>query len=295
MGRTLSEKHKEAIRAFEQAERVLGFDLRRIMFEGPEEILKQTRHAQPAIFVLSAAVANVLTSRGLHPDLVAGHSLGEYSALMAAGALDFEEALRLVSSRAACMQYACEQKSGAMCAILGLDGPTIETLCRQISPGIVDVANINSQEQTVISGEPEAVRLAGEEAKKRGAKRAIPLSVSGAFHSRLMHPAAERFEASVASANICSPAAVFYPNVSAEPTADIEQIRTNLLRQICSPVRWQQTIMTMLGQGADTFVEVGPGKVLTGLLKRINGSTVSLNAETPESLEKVLEHFNGAT
>ncbi|RJP18566.1 MAG: [acyl-carrier-protein] S-malonyltransferase [Candidatus Abyssobacteria bacterium SURF_5] len=295
MGKSLCTTYPEACRVLEQAEHVLGSDLREVMFEGPEETLRQTRYAQPAIFALSVAVSKVLFSMGLRPDIVAGHSLGEYSALVAGGAIDFEDAVGLVYSRATCMQYACEQKTGTMCAILGLDDKMVEEVCRRIDGGIVDVANFNSAEQVVISGEPEAVRLAGEEAKKRGAKRAVALSVSGAFHSRLMRPAAERFEQSISSARISAPAAAFYPNVSAAVTVDAEQIRENLLRQICSPVRWQHSITNMLKEGADTFIEVGPGKVLSGLLKRVNGSAVCLNAETPESLEQVYKHFHGAT
>lgn len=293
MGRSLCETYDVASRTLEQAEQALRLELRRIMFEGPEETLKETRHAQPAIFALSVALSNVLISMGLRPDMVAGHSLGEYSALVACGSMDFEDALRLVSRRAACMQDACERQSGTMCAILGLDGQAVEILCREITNGIVDVANINSPQQIVISGEPEAVRAVGEEAKKRGARRAVSLQVSGAFHSRLMNRAAERFEVSVASVKIRRPGACFYPNVSATPTADSEQIRENLRRQICSPVRWQESMDRMLQEGVATFIEVGPGKVLSGLLKRGNGSVVCLNAETPESLEKVREHFNG--
>jgi [acyl-carrier-protein] S-malonyltransferase len=293
MGRLLCEKHKEAARTIERAEQILHLELRRLMFEGPEEILKETRHAQPAIFALSVAVSKVLASMGLRPDMAAGHSLGEYSALVAAGAMDFEDALSLVNSRATCMQDACEQTRGTMCAILGLDSEAVEIVCHQINDGVVDVANINSAEQIVISGEPEAVRLAGEEAKKQGAKRAVPLQVSGAFHSRLMNPAASRFEPSVAAARIGAPAADFYPNVSAVPTADSEQIRANLLKQICSPVRWQHSIDRMVKEGADIFIEVGPGKVLAGLMKRINGSVTCLNADAPESLERIREHFNG--
>lgn len=294
MGRSLCERYPQAKQTLMQAEDVLGFELRRIMFEGPEEALKQTRNAQPAIFALSIALCNILASMGLRPDVVAGHSLGEFSALVAGEALSFEDALRLVHARATCMQYACEQNTGTMCAILGLDGNTVESVCREIKDGIVDIANMNSPEQTVISGEPEAVHTAGEAAKKRGAKRAIPLLVSGAFHSRLMHLAAERFEPSIASIEICRPRAVFYPNVSAEPTDDVDQIRKNLLKQVCSPVLWQQSMTHMLREGVETFVEVGPGKVLSGLLRRIDGSAVCLNADTPESVERIREHFNGA-
>jgi [acyl-carrier-protein] S-malonyltransferase len=294
MGHSLCEHYPQAKQTLMQAEQVLGFELCRIMFEGPEEVLKQTRNAQPAIFALSTALCNILASMGLRPDAVAGHSLGEYSALVAGGALTFEDALRLVHARAVCMQYACEQSSGTMCAILGLDGKAVESICQEITDGIVDVANMNCPEQTVISGEPEAVRIAGEAAKKRGAKKAISLPVSGAFHSRLMSAAAERFKPAVTSIAICRPLAVFYPNVSATPTDDADQIRANLLKQVCSPVLWQQSISHMLREGFDTFIEVGPGKVLSGLLKRIDGSAVCLNVDTPESVEKVREHFNGA-
>jgi [acyl-carrier-protein] S-malonyltransferase len=293
MGRELCERYKEAFLTFEQAEKVLGTSLRRIMFEGPEETLKQTQYAQPSIFVLSVALSKILFSMGLRPDLVAGHSLGEYSALVAGGAMEFEEALGLVRDRALSMQHACLERPGTMCAILGLPGSLVENVCSSISEGIVDVANINSPEQVVISGESRAVRMAGEEAKKHGAKRAIPLLVSGAFHSRLMRPAAEKFEPSVSSANISRPESGFFPNVSANLTEDPNQIRDGLLEQICSPVQWLSSIQRMLSEGADTFIEVGPGKVLMGLLKRTDGSAVGLNADTSESLEAIARHFNG--
>lgn len=295
MGRDFCERYKEARLVFEQAEAALGINLRGIIFEGPEETLKQTQYAQPSIFVLSVALSRVLFSMGLRPDLVAGHSLGEYSALVVGGAMEFEEALELVKNRALSMQAACEEKAGTMCAILGLDGPVMEEICSGISEGIVDVANINSPGQVVISGEPHAVCIAGEEAKRRGAKRAVPLQVSGAFHSRLMRPAKEKFEPSVSSANIARPEPGFFPNVSATLTEDPTEIRSGLIEQICSPVRWLTSVEKMLAEGADTFVEVGPGKVLTGLLKRIDGSAVGLNADTPESLEAIARHFNGTT
>ncbi len=293
MGRDLCDRYREACLTFEQAEAALGINLRRIIFEGPEETLKQTRYAQPSIFVLSVALSRVLFSMGLRPDMVAGHSLGEYSALVAAEAMEFEEALGLVRDRALSMQAACEEKPGTMCAILGLDSPVLEQICSGISEGIVDVANINSPGQVVISGEPHAVRAAGEEAKKRGAKRTMPLQVSGAFHSRLMRPAKEKFEPSVSSVNILRPEPGFFPNVSASLTEDPTEIRGGLIEQICSPVRWLPSVERMLAEGADTFVEVGPGKVLTGLLRRINGSVIGLNADAPESLETIARHFNG--
>ncbi|RJP66982.1 MAG: [acyl-carrier-protein] S-malonyltransferase [Candidatus Abyssobacteria bacterium SURF_17] len=289
MGRELCERNEEARLIFERAEETLGTPLRRIMFEGPEETLKETRNAQPAIFVLSVALARALSSMGHVPDFVAGHSLGEYSALVAAGAIEFDDAVELVRDRALSMQEACLTNPGTMCAILGLDAPTIGEVCAGVSDGIVDVANINSPGQVVISGEHEAVRKAGEDAKKRGAKRAMPLQVSGAFHSRLMRPAAEKFASSVRTASISRPLAHFFPNVSASPTEAPEQIRAGLIRQICSPVLWQLTIERMLERGVETFVEVGPGKVLTGLLKRINGSSITLNVDGPESLEQAAQ------
>ena len=287
MGRELCERHEKARLTFEQAEQVLGTSLRRIAFEGPEETLKQTEHAQPAIFVLSVAISRILASMGLSPDLVAGHSLGEYSSLVASEAITFEDALRLVWDRAVFMQEACESTAGTMCAILGLEAAPLEEICSEVADGIVDVANINSPGQVVISGEHDAVRTAGQEARKRGARKAIPLQVSGAFHSRLMRSAAEKFESSVSSVTISCPTRGFFPNVSASLTDDAERIRDALIEQICSPVRWQHTIESMIEQGADTFIEVGPGSVLTGLLKRIDRSAVGFNADAPDSIEAI--------
>jgi len=285
MGRELCERYGEARLVFEQAEQVLGTNLRQIMFEGPENTLKQTEYAQPAIFVHSVAVSRVLSSMGLSPAMVAGHSLGEYSALVASGALDFEEGLGLVRDRALSMQDACEINPGAMAAVLGLEASIVERICSEVAAGVVDIANINSPGQTVISGEPEAVRAAGEKAREQGAKRAIPLKVSGAFHSRLMEPAAKKFGPSISSAGISAPEKGFLPNVSATPTDDPDRIRKGLIEQICSPVRWQSTIERMIDEGVDAFVEMGPGKVLTGLLKRIDGSAVGHCVDGPDSIE----------
>jgi [acyl-carrier-protein] S-malonyltransferase len=285
MGKTLYENDGDARFIFDRAEDVLGMPLRQIIFEGPEETLKQTQYAQLAIFIVSTAVSKVLSSMGLAPDLVAGHSLGEYSALVATGALQFDNALRLVRDRANSMQEACATNPGTMCAILGLDEQAVAEACASVKDGIVDVANLNAPGQVVISGQPEAVRVAADEAKKRGAKRAVPLPVSGAFHSRLMRPAAERFGPSVRAASVSRPASGFFPNVSAVLTEDPQRIRDNLLAQVCSPVRWQSTIEQMRKLGADTFIEVGPGNVLTGLLKRIDGSAVGLTTDAPDSFE----------
>ena len=287
MGRDLYERFEQARLTFEQAEQVLGMDLCQVMFEGPEEDLKRTENAQPAIFVHSVALSRVLSSLGLSPSVVAGHSLGEYSALVASGALDFEEAVGLVKDRAASMQDACEANPGAMSAVIGLEASVVEQICAEISDGVVDVANINSPGQVVISGDPDAVRAAGEAAKDSGANRVIPLNVSGAFHSRLMGRAAEKFEPSVSSANISPPEKDFFPNVSAALTQDPEKIRRGLIEQICSPVRWQPTIEKMIDDGVDTFVEVGPGKVLMGLLKRIDKSAAGQNADGVEAIEAI--------
>jgi [acyl-carrier-protein] S-malonyltransferase len=287
MGRDLCERYEEARQTFDCAERTLGADLTRIMFEGPEDALRQTECAQPAIFVHSVALSRALSAQGLSATMVAGHSLGEYSALVASGALEFEEALALVRDRAQSMQDACEANPGAMAAVIGLDASVVEKICADASDGVVDVANINSPGQVVISGDPEAVKAACEAAKERGAKRAIPLKVSGAFHSRLMESAVENFEPSISSANISAPEKGFLPNVSASITQDPEEIRRRLVEQICSPVRWQATIEKMIDEGVDTFVEVGPGKVLTGLLKRINGSAVGRNADSIEAVEAI--------
>lgn len=289
MGKELCEQHDEARTTFEQAEQTLGANLRQIVFEGPDESLKQTDQAQPAIFVLSVALSRVLSSMGGAPDMVAGHSVGEYSALVAAGAMKFEDALLLVRDRAVSMQEACEKNPGMMLAVLGIDAEKVQDICSEIADGIVDVANINSPGQIIISGEIQAVRAAGEAAVERGARKTIPLNVAGAFHSRLMRSAAEKYESSVMSATISSPVIDFFPNVSASLTGDPEQIRSGLVEQVYSPVRWQLSVERMLEGGAETFVEVGPGRVLTGLLKRIRSSAVGLNVDKPESLEAVAQ------
>jgi [acyl-carrier-protein] S-malonyltransferase len=287
MGSILCERYDEARLTFEQAEQTLGIALRRTMRDGPEETLKQTEYAQPAIFVASVAFARVLCSLGMSPDMVAGHSLGEYSALVIGGALDFEEGLRLVKERALSMQEACTLNPGTMLAVLGLETPVVEEICSGVSGGVVDVANINSPGQVVISGEHAAVQTAGEAARERGAKRTIPLPVSGAFHSRLMRPAAERFGPAISAAAISLPGVGFFPNVSASLARDAEEVRDGLIRQLCSPVRWLETIEGMIGEGARTFVEVGPGKVLTGLLKRIDGSAVGHSVDGADSIEAI--------
>jgi [acyl-carrier-protein] S-malonyltransferase len=289
MGRELCERFAEARIVFDQAEQTLGKDLCRVTFDGPEDTLKQTVYAQPAILVVSVALIKVMEQMGLSPDYVAGHSVGEYSALVAAGAITLEDALALVSARASAMQRACEANGGAMCAVLGLEALVMEEICAGVSDGVVDVANINSPGQVVISGELDAVKTAGEEAMKRGARRVVPLQVSGAFHSRLMRSAADEFKPYALKTPLAAPAKSFLPNVTASLTDDPAQIRSMLIEQIYNPVRWQLTVERMLDGGVSTFIEVGPGKVLTGLLKRINGSPVSLNVDGPVSVEALAQ------
>jgi [acyl-carrier-protein] S-malonyltransferase len=235
------------------------------MFEGSAEDLKQTKVTQPAIFLHSVVLAACLPD--FKPDMVAGHSLGEFSALVAAGAMDFEEGLRLVSIRAQAMQKACEQNPGAMAAILALPAATIEQICAE-TEGVVVAANYNCEGQIVISGEKDAVDAACVKLKEAGARRALPLPVGGAFHSPLMEPARAELAEGIAAAKISKPICPIYQNVSAQPTTDPEVIKANLPTQLTSPVRWTQSVQAMLADGAEHFIELGPGKVLQGLIAK---------------------------
>ncbi len=249
----------------ERANEILGFRITDIMFEGSAEDLKQTKVTQPAIFLHSVVLAACLPD--FKPDMVAGHSLGEFSALVAAGAMDFEEGLKLVSIRAQAMQKACEQNPGAMAAILALPAATIEQICAE-TEGVVVAANYNCEGQIVISGSKEAVDAACLKLKEAGARRALPLPVGGAFHSPLMEPARAELAEGIAAAKISEPICPIYQNVSAQPTTDPEVIKANLLTQLTSPVRWTQSVQAMLADGASHFIELGPGKVLQGLVSK---------------------------
>lgn len=276
MGKSLYDSNSEARELMENANEILGFRLTDIMFAGTDEELKSTRVTQPAIFVHSTALA--LCSGLEAPAMAGGHSLGEFSALTAAGAMTFEDALRLVAIRAGAMQKCCEKAKGTMAAIIGLDNETVEDVCAKTS-GTVIAANYNSNGQVVISGEAEAVQAACEALKAAGAKRALPLPVSGAFHSPLMEAARLELADAIADTQMHAPACPVYQNVSAAPETDPETIKKNLLAQLTSPVRWTQSVMSMLSNGADRFVEIGPGAVLQGLVKRIAqaaGKEVSL-------------------
>ena len=272
MAKDLYESDPVAREMLEKANEILGFRITDIMFDGTAEDLKQTRVTQPAIFLHSVVLAKCLPD--FKPDMVAGHSLGEFSALVAAGAMDFEEGLRLVSIRAQAMQKACETNPGAMAAVLALPSETIEKICSECD-GIVVAANYNCEGQVVISGEKDAVEAACVRLKEAGAKRALPLPVGGAFHSPLMEPAREELSEGIEKAIFRTPSCPVYQNVTALPTTDPDEIRKNLLAQLTAPVRWTQSVVNMIGDGAGHFVELGPGKVLQGLVAKIgSGITV---------------------
>jgi [acyl-carrier-protein] S-malonyltransferase len=269
MGKEEYESDPVARETIDQANSVLGYSLSDVMFDGSIEDLKQTRITQLAIYVHSVMRARMLGS-GFKPDVVAGHSLGEYSALTAAGALSFEDGLRLVFERAEAMQEACKQEAGTMAAIVGLDDDVIETVCAEVN-GVVVAANYNCPGQLVISGAVSAVEEAAQSLTDAGAKRAILLEVGGAFHSPLMAPAQERLQQAIEEVKIIPPMCPIYQNVSARPTADSDTIKRQLIDQLTSPVRWTQTMQQMIADGVDGFVEVGgKGRILSGLVRRLD-------------------------
>lgn len=274
MGRDLYEKSDAVKRLFDRADHLLGFGLTQVMFTGTDEELKQTNVTQPAVFLHSVALA--LTSNTFSPNMVAGHSLGEFSALVAAGALSFDDGLRLVFQRATAMQRACERVPSTMAAILGLDEAAIERICASISAGgdLVVPANYNCPGQVVISGSLAGVQLACDQLKAAGAKRALPLSVGGAFHSPLMEPAREELAQAIEATTFAQPRCPIYQNVTARPATDVAAIKANLVAQLTAPVRWTQAIEAMVADGADEFIECGPGRVLQGLVKKIAPAVV---------------------
>ena len=265
MGHELYVRDPEVRDLFDAADSLLGFGLRDIMFEGTADDLKATRVTQPALFLHSVAAARYYD---IKPDMVAGHSLGEFSALVAAGALSFEDGLRLVAARAQAMQRCCEAVPGAMAAILGAPAELVEEVCAA-TPGTVVPANYNNDGQLVISGEAAAVQAACATLKERGVKRALPLPVGGAFHSPLMEPARQELAEAISAAEFHEPVCPIYQNVDALPHTDPDEIRRNLLMQLTSPVRWTQTVKNMVADGAVSFTEVGAGTVLQGLVKKI--------------------------
>ena len=265
MGKPLFEKSPEAKKLFTQANEILGFAITDVMFEGPEEAQRQTKVTQPAVFLHSVILARLFPN--FKPDMVAGHSLGEFSALVASGALSFEDGLRLVSARAMAMQAACELEPSTMAAIIGLPDEKVEEICNGISE-IVVPANFNCPGQLVISGSMKGVEQACEALKAAGAKRALPLKVGGAFHSPLMEPARQRLAEAIEKTQFNKPLCPIYQNVDAKPHTDPAEIKANLVKQLTSPVRWTQIVRAMVADGAKAFVELGPGNVLQGLIKK---------------------------
>jgi [acyl-carrier-protein] S-malonyltransferase len=276
MGKDLYEQSDKARELFEQANEILGFRITNVMFNGTEEDLKQTNVTQPAIFLHSVILAKVLGD-DFAPEMVAGHSLGEFSSLVASGALSFEDGLRLVAARANAMQKACEIQPGAMAAILALDDFTVEDICQRLTDVVVP-ANYNCPGQLVISGTEAGVDAACIKMTEAGAKRALKLNVGGAFHSPLMEAARVELEAAIVNTEFKTPVCPVYQNIDAKPYTDIEQIKHNLIAQLTGPVRWTQTVEHMLEDGATSFTEVGPGKVLQGLVKKVNRDVATASA-----------------
>ncbi|WP_373513625.1 ACP S-malonyltransferase [Persicitalea sp.] len=267
MGADLYANSSKAKELFDQADEILGFSLTKIMFEGSDDELKQTNVTQPAIFLHSVALAAVADD--FAPDMVAGHSLGEFSALVAAGGLSFADGLKLVAQRADAMQKACEREPSTMAAILGLSDSIVEEICASIIDEIVVAANYNCPGQIVISGTMEGIRVACEKMKEAGAKRALPLPVGGAFHSPLMEPAREELAQAIADTAFRAMPCPIYQNATAAPSQDLDTIKANLIAQLTAPVRWTQSVENMVRDGAELFIECGPGKVLQGLVRKI--------------------------
>ena len=274
MGKDLYENNPVAKEMFDKANEILGFNITDLMFNGTDEDLRQTKVTQPAIFLHSVILAKTMGD-DFNPDMVAGHSLGEFSALVAAGALSFEDGLRLVSARAQAMQKACEKTPSTMAAVLALPDAKVEELCASVTEGVVVPANYNCPGQIVISGSIEGVDAACAKMLEAGAKRALKLKVGGAFHSPLMEPARAELADAIAHTDFHAPKCPVYQNVNAEPQTDPETIKKNLIAQLTAPVRWTQTVQNMIAAGADTFVEVGPGAVLRGLVKKISSEVAT--------------------
>jgi len=276
MGKDLYESSAEAKELFEQANDILGFRITDIMFEGTAEQLKETKVTQPAVFLHSVILAKTLGD-SFKPEMVAGHSLGEFSALVANGTLSFEDGLKLVSKRALAMQKACEIAPSTMAAVLNLEDKVVEDICASID-GIVVAANYNCPGQLVISGEYKTVELACEKMKEAGAKRALILPVGGAFHSPMMEPAREELAAAIEATTFSTPSCPVYQNVTASAVSDATEIKKNLIIQLTAPVRWTQSVQQMIADGATSFTEVGPGKVLVGLIGKIDKEAETFSA-----------------
>lgn len=295
MGKELAEKYPAARAVFDEADKALGFAISKICFEGTEDELKLTANTQPAILTVSVAVARVLSEKGLHPDFVAGHSLGEYSALVEAGALKFSDAVVLVRKRGTYMQEAAPAGQGAMAAIMGLSPAVVADACKRAAEGeVCAAANLNSPEQTVISGHAGAVKRAVEAASQLGAKRAVVLPVSAPFHSALMAPAQERLAVDLQKTEFGTLRVPLVTNVDADTITQGEEAREALIRQVTAAVRWEESVRMLIDEGVNTFVEVGPSRVLTGLLRQIERSVATLNVEDEKSLSATMEKIAAA-
>jgi [acyl-carrier-protein] S-malonyltransferase len=293
MGRELANAFPVARKTFDEADAALGFKLSQLCWEGPEDQLKLTENTQPAILTVSVAAARVLREKGLTCAFAAGHSLGEYSAHVAAGTLSFEDAVRTVRNRGRYMQSATPVGVGAMAAILNLALDAVREICAEAAQGeVVQPANVNSPDQIVISGHKPAVERAAELAKKKGAKRAILLPVSAPFHCSLMQPAQDRLAEDLCARDFNAPGFPIMCNVDAAPISSADASRDTLIRQVTGAVQWEQCVRALIAADVDTFVEAGPGKVLTGLMRQIDKSKTALNLEDPSSLEKVAKHFD---
>ncbi|HET7629321.1 MAG TPA: ACP S-malonyltransferase [Bacillales bacterium] len=290
MGAAFKDQNEQAGSIFRRADERLGFPLSKVIFEGPETELKLTENTQPAILTASLAAWEVFRETGIEADYTAGHSLGEYSALVAAGALSFEDAVYAVRHRGLYMEEAVPAGEGAMAAILGLEDAVLREIADSVTAEgeSVDLANLNAPGQIVISGTAEGVRIAGDKASAAGAKRVLPLNVSGPFHSRLMKPAADKFKQVLDEIEIRNAETPVIANVTADEMKDAGMIYDNLLAQMYSPVRWEETVRKLLDLGVDTFFEIGPGNVLCGLVKRVNRRAQAYPVNDPESLEKAL-------
>ena len=295
MGKELADKYAVAKAAFEEADRALGFSISKLCFEGTEDELKLTANTQPAILTCSVAVYRVLSEKGLEPDYVAGHSLGEYSALVAGGSLKLADAVQLVRKRGTYMQDAVPHGVGAMAAIMGLSHAVVADICKRAALGeVCSAANLNSPDQTVISGHAGAVKRAVELASQSGAKRAVILPVSAPFHSALMNPMQQKLEQDLRAAQFSDLRVPLVTNVDADTITTGNEAREALIRQVSMPVRWEESVRLLIDEGVNTFVEVGPGRVLTGLLRQIERSVAALNVEDEKSLAATVEKIAAA-
>ncbi|MFC0558641.1 ACP S-malonyltransferase [Halalkalibacter alkalisediminis] len=297
MGQDLVEQEQICKTFFKRADETLEYSLSSIMLQGPEETLKRTEHTQPALVTMSTAVLELFKEEGIRPDYVAGHSLGEYSALVAAEAMSFEDAVLAVRNRGLFMEEAVPFGEGAMAAVLGLERETLEEVCASVSDSneTAELANLNCPGQIVISGSAKGVELASDKAKEAGAKRVIPLQVSGPFHSSLMKPAADKLDKVLDQLTIMDAKIPVIANVSAEAVQEATTIRSNLIKQVYSPVLWEDTIRTLLESGVDTFVEVGSGNVLTGLVRKVDRRAKVVAVSNREGVLKVKELVEGVT